>query len=652
MSARDQLTAQLRPLVERMHRGHCWIKTKNGPRRIDRAFTEVELSEHVMKGNAYGLCPIAPGESTCRAAALDLDSHKGATPWAEMLDTAEQIAVTLELDGYHPVLFRSSGGKGVHIYLVWDEPQDAYSVRCLLRAALRVCGFEEGTAGVSCKQIEIFPKQSEVPIDGYGSMVILPFAGESELLTTIGWTSSPPVMLVPRPPKPERVSTDAPELARLKSALDAIPNDGANSLDYDQWRNVVFALHYATEGSDEGYALAVDFSARSPKFEESFLADRVWPYITNNRGGAVVTADTLFRMARQHEWQDPSIIDDFDVVEEQQAASLDTKRFTFLPADQFTAGKPVTWIVKDVLPRAELIVIYGESGSGKSFFALDLAGAIAQGVDWRGKRTAQLKVGYVAAEGAGGFRNRLKAYGTHHGVALSDLNIAVLADAPNFMEKADIVDLGRAMGAAGPLGLVIVDTLAQVTPGANENSGEDMGRVIGHCRTIHKVTGATVVLIHHSGKDASRGARGWSGLRAAADAEIEITRADDDRVATVTKLKDGGDGGEFGFKLLTLPVDMDEDGVISSCVVEHGDAKPKVKLGRNGKPDPRPHLDQAIAALKERGEDHPDQNTIITEAMISYPKTSIKDTRYSDLSKALLQQEANGSVAFERGRLV
>jgi hypothetical protein len=81
-----------------------------------------------------------------------------------------------------------------------------------------------------------------------------------------------------------------------------------------------------------------------------------------------------------------------------------------------------------------------------------------------------------------------------------------------------------------------------------------------------------VLLIHHSGKDETRGARGWSGLRAAADAELEVIRSDDLRALTVTKQKDGEDGAEFGFRLLTVTIGVDEDlEPITSCVVEHGE---------------------------------------------------------------------------------
>lgn len=648
MNTRLELTALLRPLAERMHRGHCWVKTKDGPRRIDRKFTEIELSEHVMGGNAYGLCPITPGDSVTQVAALDLDSHKGETLWPEMLAIAERVAVALELDGYRPHLFRSSGGAGIHIYLTWTVPQDAYSVREALRCAIVSCGFTSGTKGVAQREIEIFPKQSEVPADGYGSMFILPFAGQSEPLGPFdGWQDSPYVPLLDRPARPERSISDSPNLAKLRSALDAIPNSGNQELNYDEWRNVCFGIHQATQDSSDGIALAHAFSARSSKYDADFLDNRVWPYIRNDRDAAI-TERTIYNIASRYGWQDPTIIDEFEVINEPTPDPGAQLRFQFLQAAAFSATQSPGWIIKGVLPFSDLIVIYGESGSGKSFFVLDVSGAIARGVDWRGKRTTQARVAYIAAEGAAGFRRRLKAYAMANEIDLADLDIFVLGDAPNFMEAKDIIDLGNALRAAGPFGLVVVDTFAQVMPGANENAGEDVGRAIGHCKTLRRVTGAPVVLIHHSGKDASKGARGWSGLRAAADAEIEIVRADQDRVATVTKLKDGEDGAEFGFKLTPIPIDMDEDDdVISSCVVEHCDAVVKQKK----KEQPRGNWEIAAKRLVQEcataEEPYPEEEAIILAYQAEHPD----DLEYPPRIQRQRIKRALGTLA-ERGSIV
>jgi hypothetical protein len=214
-----------------------------------------------------------------------------------------------------------------------------------------------------------------------------------------------------------------------------------------------------------------------------------------------------------------------------------------------------------------------------------MACALARGVEWRGRKVRQTNVVYVAAEGAGGFKKRVQAYAEHHQVPLQDLAgpLGVLASAPNLLEKADCQDLVNAIKARGDVGLVVVDTLAQTTPGANENAGEDMGLALKHCKRIRELTGAVVVLIHHAGKDASKGARGWSGLKAAADAELEVSRLGAARVLRVSKQKDGDDDLMWGFALATVNLGSDEDlEPITSCAVI--DAPLPAKGGEPGRP--------------------------------------------------------------------
>jgi hypothetical protein len=133
----------------------------------------------------------------------------------------------------------------------------------------------------------------------------------------VAWRMSEPVPVAP-PAAPRALATRAegsaaPSLDVLRSALAAIPNEGDAALGYDDWRNVVFALHDATEGSDEGLQLAHDFSARAAdKYAPEFLDLRVWPYIRSRPGG--ITAGSLFARAAEHGWSDPSALEDFAVV--------------------------------------------------------------------------------------------------------------------------------------------------------------------------------------------------------------------------------------------------------------------------------------------------------------------------------------------------
>lgn len=245
-------------------------------------------------------------------------------------------------------------------------------------------------------------------------------------------------------------------------------------------------------------------------------------------------------------------------------------KFAVIPAAEFAAAAPTEWLVKHILPTGEVAVVYGDSGTGKSFLALDLGAAIATGEPWRGNKVRKGRVVYVAAEGAGGVRKRFAALAQDKALDLSLLDIGVIAGAPSLLKQQDVRDLILAIKAGGECALIVIDTLAQVTAGSNENSGEDMGKVLSYCKIIHQKTGALVLLVHHAGKDTSKGARGWSGLRNAVDTEIEVIRDGDARAFTIAKQKDGEDGREYSFRLNTVVLGTDADGEdITSCVVEH-----------------------------------------------------------------------------------
>jgi hypothetical protein len=135
-------------------------------------------------------------------------------------------------------------------------------VREMLKAALAPCNFKSGTKGVAHGEVEIFPKQNEVKSDGYGSMFILPCPVDPSLSADFSsWHDSPAVPLRTREERSaaSAASRALPAVARIKSALDAIPNTGTEELSYDEWRNIVFALHHATDGSDVGLDLAHEF---------------------------------------------------------------------------------------------------------------------------------------------------------------------------------------------------------------------------------------------------------------------------------------------------------------------------------------------------------------------------------------------------------
>ena len=173
-------------------------------------------------------------------------------------------------------------------------------------------------------------------------------------------------------------------------------------------------------------------------------------------------------------------------------------------------------------------VVYGNSNTGKSFVALHKSLCIATGRLWAGFPTTQGLVVYVAAGGGLLFKRRVLAIREELRVAPGEAKFALVRsgiDLRNGLRDAQaLVALVRAAEARfnEPCALVIIDTLSRAMAGGDENSSVDMGSFVRACDHIRHATGAHLEIVHHTGKDKARGARGHSLLRAATDSEIEV----------------------------------------------------------------------------------------------------------------------------------
>lgn len=245
-------------------------------------------------------------------------------------------------------------------------------------------------------------------------------------------------------------------------------------------------------------------------------------------------------------------------------------------------------LVEGLLTVGDGSMLYGDSNSGKTFLAIDLACAVARGVDWHGRRVEQGLVMYVASESPGSVRARLQAYQQHHGCKVPSFAI-VQSPLDLFSDDIDtqaLIDAARKLQelAGQPVRLIVGDTLARLSAGANENSGQDMGLVVQRFDRIRRETGAHFLMIHHSGKAAAAGARGWSGIRAAVDTEIEVTDAPTGRCAEIMKQRDLSTKGErIGFTLEAITLGQTKWGqAATSCVVMPSAAPDKPQGKRMG----------------------------------------------------------------------
>jgi hypothetical protein len=260
-------------------------------------------------------------------------------------------------------------------------------------------------------------------------------------------------------------------------------------------------------------------------------------------------------------------------------------------------------LIERTFTKDGFFVLYGESNSGKTFLALDMAAAVERGIQWMGRNTSPCAVLYLASESPQSVQTRLRAYKKRHGAELANFFII-----PNpislFDSEADVaavidVVVRLERDRRVKVGLIIGDTLARLSAGANENAGEDMAVVMANCDRIKNAAGAAFGLIHHSGKDAARGMRGWSGMRAHVDTEMEVKAdADGNHQAEITKQRDlDGKGDVIGFRLDVLDVGANQwGGKRTTCVVVASEAIQQHEV-KGRKPTPSGRI--AIAALTE-----------------------------------------------------
>jgi len=242
-------------------------------------------------------------------------------------------------------------------------------------------------------------------------------------------------------------------------------------------------------------------------------------------------------------------------------------------AGHFTPSLDRQYLVKGWLEKGSLTVVFGPSNVGKSFLAVDLAHNISKGRKWGDCRVNKGNVLYIAAEGGASFPNRISA--------LDEPEFWVLTAPITFAGKAsDAVPLIEMMQHLslqhGKYDLIIVDTLSRVMGDGDENTAPDIADLIKNLDQLRDATGANVMLVHHTGKDLARGARGHSSLRAAIDTEIELTRDDEGMItAEITKQRDGPTGVKFNYMLRQVELGKDQDGdPVTTCLVE-----PAVSVG-------------------------------------------------------------------------
>lgn len=231
-------------------------------------------------------------------------------------------------------------------------------------------------------------------------------------------------------------------------------------------------------------------------------------------------------------------------------------------------------VIENLLPLGSLACLFGEPAGGKSFTALDMSFCISQGIPWHGLKVEKGSVAYVAGEGIEGIAKRLKAL-----VAKYDCD-----DPKDFYLSNGSIDLAdnksvqsllHELNSKTSIKLIVIDTMHRNFTG-DENSAKDMAMLVKHADDLKDQTGATILIVHHSGKSKTSEVRGSSAFKAALDVEIMVTNKNGVVTLKNTKMKDSELFEPLHFKLTTKLLDeRDKQGnPVSSAVLESTDAPP------------------------------------------------------------------------------
>jgi hypothetical protein len=279
-------------------------------------------------------------------------------------------------------------------------------------------------------------------------------------------------------------------------------------------------------------------------------------------------------------------------------------------------------LVRGLLPAGpSIVLVYGESSVGKSFWTSSLVLGVARGDRWNGRRTRQTGVVYISSEGRMGLR--IQAYEKVHSVNLDALPFRLIETGLDLSQasKRDVDLLIEAVAELGiTIGVLVIDTLARNFGGGDPDKSGDMSTFVEACGRFARAFDAVVIAIHHPGKDNTKGPRNSYALTAGVDTQIFIKAVGDMRQVEVQKQRDGKAETAESFRLEVIDLgphpdpDADADERLTSCVAVPflDDGASSVSAGRRVRlaNDAQVALDALAEVIGTQGERLPSSSSI------------------------------------------
>lgn len=304
-----------------------------------------------------------------------------------------------------------------------------------------------------------------------------------------------------------------------------------------------------------------------------------------------------------------------DYGEAQPSAKPNKVRFTFSGGMDLFKPTPIDWLIKNILEAETISVLFGASGSGKTFAILDMALCVATGTPWHGHKVKQGKVVYVCGEGKAGIRRRVTAWAQqngHHAVIAE--NFKIVDQVPKLPD--DTADFARAIQSISGLRWVILDTLQRTF---TRDPNNEMRLYVNSMDAINRaVKGLSTTVVHHTGHAEGSRERGGSELRASMDVSIQVLqRSDGVRGVESRKAKEAEEFPPMSFNLESVTLDgwQDDDGQpVTSAVLKHLEDHQQAQQPRRGKVSGKNQL-AALAILR---------------ALQTHSVTNLKDGEYPE----------------------
>lgn len=271
-------------------------------------------------------------------------------------------------------------------------------------------------------------------------------------------------------------------------------------------------------------------------------------------------------------------------------------RVQLLSVSELAHLPPPAWLIDGVITVNGLSMLWGRSGSLKSFVALDMSLCIATGTQWHAHPVKKGRVVYLAAEGARGLGSRAMGWLKTRGRDLPEPDFQIIPHGLTMVSPGDLDALLDALDYANrPVTLFVIDTLSRTFGTGNPNQPADMNAFVGACERLREATGAHLMIVHHGGKDTDKNELGNEGLRNASDQVIYIRRKTD----TVELINEAPKGKQKDFDefktihLTPVKVHFEQNKTEQSTLIlnlaetpstpegEGGDKRSEERLGKN-----------------------------------------------------------------------